>query len=512
MRHLLAIAVLSSLTSVAHADPVASVSDPTKPASDTPLVVEPGPVPEFDPTKPDTDGTAPAPDRASGVVVAEEEPFSNTLRVVPRTLLFVPRWMFWGFAQPFRGAAYVYEKYSLQNRVKATLFNDDGTYGVYPVASYSTDFGFDLGARFVHYDLFGERERIKLRANFGGRYQQAFGVELRSGDRFGKRVNASIESLYEKRPDERFFGIGNAPMLTEMPADLIDPSLANTAISSRFRENWFRTIAKLESRIAGPFTMRVSGAFAMREFADFAGRDPGDPFDSDDRDDFNLGIEQRFDTSKLVGYDRGVDNIYVETELIYDTRRPSTKYAPRVLDSAGWYASIHGGRAMGVSGDPTKFYRYGGEVQRYFDLYEGNRILTLRALVDATTGGDGRTDSTISFIDLPRLGGAEFLRGYPEGRFRDKAVALGTAEYTWDLGNFLAAYTFVDVGRALPTLAALDDGGADAWHVGFGGGVQVHTNASFLMRGQLAFSREGDAFVELVFSPAFGRRERAGRY
>ncbi|MGE0403243.1 MAG: BamA/TamA family outer membrane protein [Kofleriaceae bacterium] len=500
-----------ALSSVAHADPVAAVSEPKKPG-DADVVVERAPVPEFDPTKPDTDGTAPAPDRASGVVVEAEEPVANKVRVIPRALLFVPRWMFWGFAQPFRGAAYAYEQYSLQNRVKATLFNDDGTYGVYPVASYSTDFGFDLGARFVHYNLFGEKERIKVRANFGGRYQQAYGLELRSGQRLGKRISGSIETIYEKRPDERFFGIGNATMLTEMPAELIDPSLADTAISSRFRENWFRTVAKLEGRVRGPFAVRISGALALRDFADFKPEDPSDPFDSDDLDEFNLGIEQRFDTSKLVGYERGVDNIYLETEVIYDTRRPSTKYAPRVLDSTGWYASIHGGRAIGVGGDPTAFYRYGGEVQRFFDLYEGNRILALRAMVDATAGGDGRTEPYLSFIDLPRLGGTEFLRGYPEGRFRDKAVALGTAEYTWDLGNFLAAYTFVDVGRALRGLDQIVEGSASDWHLGFGGGVQVHTNASFLMRGQLAFSREGDAFLELVFSPAFGRRERAGRY
>jgi len=32
------------------------------------------------------------------------------------------------------------------------------------------------------------------------------------------------------------------------------------------------------------------------------------------------------------------------------------------------------------------------------------------------------------------------------------------------------------------------------------------------MRSQIAFSREGDFMLNLVFSPAFGRRERAGRF
>lgn len=506
MRALVLIAVLAT---AAYADPVASSTQPLQPEDDT-VVVEPAPT-EVDPTEVDREGTAPLPDRASGVVVEEPAPATDKLRAVPRALLFVPRWMFWGFAQPFRAGAYAYEHYSLQSRVKATLFNDDGTYGIYPVASFTTDFGFDLGARFVHYDVFGKHERIKLRANFGGRYQQGYGAELRSGDRFG-RLKASIETLYERRPNERFFGVGNAPLLPIKPDELIDPSLANTAISSRFRENWFRTIGRLEARVRGPFHIRISGAVATRRFADYEDEDPIDPTDTDEQAEFELGIEQRFDTSKLVGYRNGVDNVYLETELIYDSRRPATRYVSRVIDGTGWFASAHAGRAIGISGDPSAFYRYGGEVQRFIDLYEGNRILTLRALVEATAGGDGRTDSTLSFIDLPRLGGNELLRGYPEGRLRDVAVGLATAEYTWDLGNFLAAYAFVDVGTAVPSLAAFSDVARHDIAVGFGGGVQLHTNASFLMRGQLAFSREGDAFLDLVFSPAFGRRERAGRY
>ena len=88
-------------------------------------------------------------------------------------------------------------------------------------------------------------------------------------------------------------------------------------------------------------------------------------------------------------------------------------------------------------------------------------------------------------------------------------VALGTAEYTWDLGNMLAAYMFADVGRTARTPSALD---FHELRLGFGGGIQFHTQDSFVTRGQIAASRDGDVFLELVLSPAFGRRERAGRY
>ena len=523
MRALPLLVVLAS--TVAHAQPERTASAPAvdperepQPEPSSPDQPEPEPEPEpapgpaeFDPTAADSDGTAPPPDQASGVVHPEPAPLANSLRWIPRALLFIPRWTVWTVAQPVRYGAYAYEKYDLANRIKGLLFNVEGTAGIYPVATFTTDFGFDLGARFVHKDLFGEGERLKLRANFGGRYQQGYGIEVTSGRRLGDRVSASVDVTYERRPNERFFGIGNANEVDTLPAMPLDPA-GDAALSSRFRENWFRAIGRLESRITGALSARFSTALALREFANYEEDDPGDPFDDPDDPadgDPNRGIEQRFETSQLVGYHRGVDNVYFEAELFYDSRRPSGRYQPRVFDSTGWYATIHGGRAVGVGGDPTAFWRYGGEIQRLFDLYNGSRVLTLRLLADATSGGDGRTDQTLAFIDLPRLGGTELLRGYPNGRFRDRAVSVATAEYSWELGNFLAAYTFVDVGRAWRGFERID---LDSLHTGFGGGVQLHTNKSFLMRAQVAFSREGNAFFELAFTPAFGRRERAGRW
>jgi hypothetical protein len=220
-------------------------------------------------------------------------------------------------------------------------------------------------------------------------------------------------------------------------------------------------------------------------------------------------IERGYRTDRLAGWEAGVRNLYVEHALVLDTRRPASIYGSRALDATGWFASVHAGLATGLGGDRTDFFTYGGEVQRYLDLRGGGRVLVLRALVEAIGGSDGRTDGEIAFIDLPRLGGGEHLRGYPSGRFRDRAIALATAESTWDLGNYAAAYVFVDAGRAWRSLGDL---GADGLRVGFGGGVQLHTASSFLARVQLAGSRDGDVALELVLSPAFGRRERAGRF
>jgi hypothetical protein len=391
---------------------------------------------------------APPPDQANGI---EREPRrEDRLRRIARALLFVPRWVVWGVGQPVRGAAYAYERYELARRWQDTFFNADGTFGVYPTAGYETGFGVTGGARLVHRDLFGEGERVKLRAGFGGRYRQAYGVNVRSGRRI-PHVALELDSSFERRPNEPFYGIGDAAMPIEV----------------RFQEDVVRNVGSLDVPLVGPLAVRLSGAVMLRE---------------------------------LMG--SSVNNTRAEVELVYDSRRPSTVYASRVLDATGWLASVHGGVTRGLGNDPSRFASWGGEVQRFFDLYSGTRVLTLRVAIEAI-------DGTASFIDLPRLGGTELLRGYPAGQFRDRAFAVGSVEYTWELGNLLAAYLFVDAGRVWPSLADFSLGGQRA---GFGGGLQAHTTASYLGRVQVAGSRDGDFVVELVLWPAFRRRERVGRF
>ena len=421
------------------------------------------------------------------------ETTGSKLRWVPRVLLFVPRWGFWLAMQPLRLGAWAYERYDLFARVEGALFNVDQTYGIYPVGKYSTDYGFSVGLRAVHYNLLGKKESLTLLADFGGQFQQAYGFKLGSGERVAHRIKTTLEARYERRPGERFFGIGNARELAMPPAVPIDPATSDDAIASRFRENLVRVVPGLDAKLVGPLSARIAGAYAHRTFS------------SGTID----GIADRYDTSRLVGFATGVDNIYLEGELIYDSRRATSIFNTQAIDAAGWYLAGHFGQAKGLGDDHTDFFRYGGEVQRYIDLYGGTRVLALRVQVDAIGGSDGRTDGKISFVDLPRLGGPDYLRGYPMDRFRDRSLVLATAEYTWDIGNYMAAYLFVDAGRAQHDLAAID---LTALHVGFGGGVELHSDKSFLMRGQLAYSRENSLFVELVLEPAFGRRERAGRY
>jgi hypothetical protein len=396
----------------------------------------------------------PRPDEANGVETEDSTSTQHKLLWVPRSIVFVPRLVIWGASQPVRGGAWAFEKSGLRE----WFFAPAGDYSLIPIAMYQTKYGFTAGGRFEHYDLFGDGEYLRLRAEGGGRFRQAYNLNFRTGDRFGP-VLFELDARYEVRPRERFFGIGNT---------------ANN--ETEFREDAFRNVLALEVHIAGDLHTRTSGTLMVR---DLDGDIPMEGFGSD------------------------VDNIYGEQELIYDSRRPASPYQSNALDGDGWYISGYVGIARGVEGDRSSFARYGGEIQRYFDLYEGSRTLAVRLLAQSVVG-----DEAISFIDLPRLGGTDYLRGYVAGRFRDRAMALASVEYAWDIGNYFGAYTFVDTGRVFPSMA---DATFRDLRLGFGGGVQVHTWKSFLMRVQLAGSRDGDVVVDVMLSPTYGRRER-GRF
>jgi outer membrane protein assembly factor BamA len=122
-----------------------------------------------------------------------------------------------------------------------------------------------------------------------------------------------------------------------------------------------------------------------------------------------------------------------------------------------------------------------------------------------TVSGD--TDE-VPFDELPKLGGAVMLRGYPTDRFRDRAAALGTLEYRWDLAMVLTTSLFVDVGKVAPSVADLGDGDL---RVGYGIGFDAYTKRNYIGRIAIATSIDGGWFFNLSFDPTFDIETRTER-
>ncbi len=463
---------------------------------------EPTPAPEPEP-EPDWESAPPA-DQASGVARPPSRG-AKALLWIPRVIFFVPRWTLTLVAQPVRLGGWAYERYQLGDRFKQFFFNVDGTFGMYPVAFFETGFGLNFGARLVHKDLFGKNESLRLRAGFGGRFEQIYRATMSTGDRLGDRWRISLEGHYERRPEERFFGFGNHD--ASDPDDVmipVDPLAGEFAIDSRFAHRVAKVELGVDVDLTDELTARLSSALALRRY-----EAPDGDRDDDITDLYNTDRLVGFNnTDSFLGFDNGVQNLYTELELRYDTRSRTDPYRTNAIPSSGWLLSGYGGYMAGIGDDPSGFIRYGADLQRYIDLYDGGRILALRVLVETTGGTDGKIDE-IPFTDMPRLGGATLLRGYQADRFRDRAITLGSAEYIYDLVPQFSAYLFVDAGRVFRSLKNFE---FEEFRVGYGAGIRAHSPASFLMRLDLSTSIDGGLFFNFSFSPVTSRRDRAGAF
>lgn len=398
----------------------------------------------------------------------------SAARKIGRGVLLVPKLAIEGTLAPIRGGVWVYERYHLYDRALRLLFNDDETIGVYPIAHLESQYGWNVGARFVHRDLFGDREHLSLQAGTGGRFRQLTSARLRSGDRFGP-LELELGGEYERRPRDAFYGVGN------------DVMVGDAGVEARFRERLARVVMVGDLHVVGPFHLRGSGSLADFEFG---------------RSSTGAPIDELYAPDTLVGFE-GIRQAYGELELRWDSRRPASVWEARSVRATGWLLSGFAGRVTALD-DSADYFRLGVDLQRFIPLGRGPRVLSLRLYGEEVTGDLDE----VPFTQLPRLGGRTLLRGYALDQFRDRVAAMGSAEYSWDLSRNLSTSAFVDAGRVFPSLQALD---VDGMRVGYGIAIEAHSERSFLLRASLASSIDGGVFLDIAFDPVFDQDLRVER-
>jgi hypothetical protein len=326
------------------------------------------------------------------------------------------------------------------------------------------------GARFVHRDAFGHREHLSLFAGAGGRYRMIAAAGLRSGALFGERFSVELDAELDRRPEERYLGIGNT----------------DGAMQTRYRQQLDRTSLVADVRVAGDLHLRPAGAVTELAF---------------ERSDVGPPIDEVYMPDELVGWD-GVRHVYGELELRWDDRGQRSRWEPSAIPAGGSVAGVWAGRVHRIDGAGVDYWRYGLDLQHFLRLSAGPRLLVLRAHGEAV-GGD-RAD--VPFAELPALGGSRYLRGYPTERFRDRVATVASAEYQFDLLRRLSASVFVDAGRVFPSLASTDD-----LRVGYGGVIQFYSESSLWIRATVASSFDGGLELSISFDPVTeldGRVER----
>lgn len=434
-----------------------------------PAVAEDGvPTPEPAASAPATDepaaadvARAPLPGQESGRI---DEPEGDSVwRDIGQGLLTPPRVAMEVAMAPVRASVWAFDRYQLIDRFKRVFFDDTETYGLYPILVLDSTYGATIGGRFVHRNVFGEREHFSLRAGTGGQFRLEAEAGLRSGLRFGERTHLDLRGELERRPEDNFFGIGNTA----------------EGMETHFRQEMLRARSSLDVRAVSALHLTASGALTDLEF----GPSEHEP-----------SIETVFNPMTLTGW-TGVRNLYGELELRWDQRGYPTALDRHGAYARGGYLAIFGGRIhqFEAGGD---YWRYGGHAQKFWQIGKGPRVLSTRFAVDAVTGDY----EEVAFMQLPQLGGRTLLRGYERERFRDRVAVVGSVEYTWDLGQLFMASLFTDVGRVYPSFSELR---YDDMRVGYGVSLQLHRRHNFLGAVSLASSIDGGVFLDLIWDPVF---------
>lgn len=98
-------------------------------------------------------------------------------------------------------------------------------------------------------------------------------------------------------------------------------------------------------------------------------------------------------------------------------------------------------------GSTGTYHRGALDARLYASRAEGP-VLAVRALVDVSAG-------EVPVLDLPALGGSDRLRGYLQGRYRDRCAASLQAELRTPIHGRLGAAVFAEAGQVADTPGSL---------------------------------------------------------
>ncbi|WP_413666147.1 polymerase [Mucilaginibacter sp. Mucisp86] len=158
----------------------------------------------------------------------------------------------------------------------------------------------------------------------------------------------------------------------------------------------------------------------------------GGAWDYKFNDDDKTGI---FYTDPRVENRSGGPSVYIGPTIIFDNRNNNT-YTTKGLIVNAYFQAIHG--IFGNNDYKGGFFNI--EYSQFF-LLAPKWVLGLDVQEQSLTG------STSPFYLLPDLGSDELMRGYYNGRFRDRNMLAGQAELRYRLSNRIGFAGFVGGGE-----------------------------------------------------------------
>ena len=239
----------------------------------------------------------------------------------------------------------------------------------------------------------------------------------------GGRNHVTASVGYTKFPN-LFYGIGNTTAQSD---------------SESYTPRTFAVDASAERRVAGSIYLGVGGDFAT---GSMVAVETGGALAS--------GAIVGSDIGRVAGLGAAVT---------YDTR-------DNILAAAsGAYAKLTARRYAAVLGSDFDFTAVQLDLRR-FRTFAAGHVVALQASWSGTSG-------EVPFARMPQLGGQNLLRGYYQGRYRDRQYVAAQVEYRTPTWRRLGLAAFGGAGEVAPRLADLNLTGI---HAAGGAGLRVLLN------------------------------------
>ena len=153
--------------------------------------------------------------------------------------------------------------------------------------------------------------------------------------------------------------------------------------------------------------------------------------------------------------------------------------------SSGYFLQLFSTFYADRLGSDYDFNIYEADIRRYFSLFTSH-VIAVQGFIKMTTGDP-------PFQMLSRLGGPELLRGYYEGRYRDRDMLVFQTEYRLPLWRKFGAVAFAGLGDVASELRSFQTK-YGKYAAGVGLRYMLNTKEKINIRFDVAFGKDTSGF------------------
>ena len=371
----------------------------------------------------------------------------------------IPLYPLVGLGKGFEKGLLVLEEKNLQQRLGYWQYWLEHHHLRPLTGGMGTGTGLALGVRIFDDHSLHPRIRFDMPLRYSTNHYQQFETTLGFSLVGERKLFLDFSTRYRSRPQEDFFGLGDASLEGD------------------------RTNYKLQDRTAGAAMGTEWGRRGHFEFGlSYTNTNifPGEDLRFPVTQQVFPGLTGLARGSSLLRY--GFSALFADLDNLLDPKR-------------GFRGRAHFHWVDSRNADNFHFYEYGLVAEGYLPLGT-TRTLATRLWGDFR---QERAAGQIPFYLLPHLGGARSMRGFREFRFHDANALLVNVEYRHRLWRLMDFVLFVDQGQVAPEPG---DFSFERFRTGYGAGMRVKSPRGVALRFDVGRSNEGTRFY-LTFSPEF---------